>query len=54
MTRIFIVEDSAEILKGLREALEERPGWEVCGEASDGLEAVSNTAELDPDIVILD
>jgi DNA-binding NarL/FixJ family response regulator len=54
MTRILIVDDSAEILKGLRKALEEHPGWEVCGEASDGLEAVSKTAELDPDVVILD
>jgi len=31
-----------------------RNGWEVCGEAEDGLAAVEKTAILKPDLVILD
>lgn len=38
----------------MREALEEHAKWNVCAEASNGLEAVNQTAELNPDIVILD
>jgi len=52
--RIVIADDSPGIRRALRTILQEHPGWEICGEASDGLEAVSQTAELDPDLVILD
>lgn len=38
----------------MRETLGKHVNWDVCGEASNGLEAVSRTAELNPDIVILD
>lgn len=34
--------------------LEARPHWQVIGEACDGLEPVQRTAELQPDIVLLD
>jgi len=34
--------------------MELNPNWEICGEASDGLEAVHKTAELKPDMVIMD
>jgi len=54
MTRILIVDDNPKMLKILRQTLGENPDWSVCGEASDGLEAVSKAAELLPDIVILD
>ncbi|HMI52438.1 MAG TPA: response regulator transcription factor [Candidatus Saccharimonadales bacterium] len=54
MTRILIVDDNPKILKVLRQTLGENPEWSICGEAADGLEAVSKAAELLPDIVILD
>jgi DNA-binding NarL/FixJ family response regulator len=54
MARIVIADDSREIRDALRRILVAHPGWDVCGEASDGLEAVSVTAEMNPDIVILD
>ena len=38
----------------LRVFLELNPDWEVCGEASDGWEAVTRTTELHPDIIIMD
>jgi len=52
--RILVADDHEIVRQGLRSLLETRPGWEVCGEASDGWEAVSKTAELHPDVVALD
>ena len=40
--------------KGLRAILETDPDLEVVGEAQDGFEAVERTAELKPDLVLLD
>jgi DNA-binding NarL/FixJ family response regulator len=34
--------------------LEGRSGWEVVGEASDGLEALEKVDSLQPDVVVLD
>lgn len=38
----------------LRALLETHEGWQVCGEAENGLEAVAKAKELQPDLVILD
>ena len=54
MARILIADDHAEARRGARELLEAHPGWEVCGEAADGMEAIEMAAALKPDIVILD
>jgi DNA-binding NarL/FixJ family response regulator len=53
-TRILIADDDVAIRRLLRRILEERSGWEVCGEAENGSDAVAKTAELAPDVVILD
>jgi DNA-binding NarL/FixJ family response regulator len=52
--RIFIADDHAVVRHGLRALLEARPGWTVCGEASDGREAVEKVRELKPDVVVMD
>jgi DNA-binding NarL/FixJ family response regulator len=52
--RILVADDHEIVRQGLRSLLETRPGWEVCGEASDGWEAVNKAAELHPDVVALD
>jgi DNA-binding NarL/FixJ family response regulator len=54
VTRILIADDSPESLRCIRKAVEERADWKICGEASDGLEAVSRAAGLTPDLVVLD
>jgi DNA-binding NarL/FixJ family response regulator len=54
MTRILVADDHEMVRQGLRAVLEAHPGWEVCGEAANGLEAVSQAHALKPDIVVLD
>lgn len=52
--RMLIADDHAVVRAGLRALLEARSGWEVCGEAADGREAVDRARELKPEIAILD
>lgn len=51
--RILIADDSSASRHALRNVLE-TSGWEVCGEAENGLEAIEKAATLKPDLVILD
>ena len=53
-TRILLADDHELVRRGLRTLLESHPGWEVCGEASDGRTAVEMTRRLQPDIVVMD
>jgi DNA-binding NarL/FixJ family response regulator len=52
--RILVADDHDVMRLGIRALLTVRDGWEVCGEARNGREAVSKSEELKPDIVILD
>jgi DNA-binding NarL/FixJ family response regulator len=52
--RILIVDDKPSVRAGIRLLLETHSDWQICGEASDGIEAVEKAAELAPDIILLD
>jgi len=52
--RIFVADDHEVVRQGLRVLLENGTGWTVCGEASNGREAVEKALELKPDVVVLD
>jgi DNA-binding NarL/FixJ family response regulator len=52
--RILLVDDHPSFRHMLRAFLELNPDWEVCGEASDGCEAVTKTTELHPEVIIMD
>lgn len=52
--RILIADDHEVVRRGLCNLLQMHEGWEVCGEAKDGREAVDMAKQLKPDVVILD
>jgi DNA-binding NarL/FixJ family response regulator len=51
---VLIADDHAVVRDGLRALLEAHPDIAVVGDAADGLEAVRQVEELQPDIVIMD
>jgi DNA-binding NarL/FixJ family response regulator len=54
MLRILIADDHEVARRGIRAVLESHPGWEVCGEAKDGREAVELASKEKPDLILLD
>ena len=52
--RVLIADDHPMVRQGLRVFLELEPDLEVVGEACDGAEAAALTAQLLPDVVLLD
>jgi two-component system nitrate/nitrite response regulator NarL len=52
--RVLIVEDNAPFLELIRSILGRRTDLEIIGEASDGMEAVQKSEELQPDLILLD
>jgi len=52
--RIVLADDHPVVRIGVRNMLSAHPGFEVVGEASDGDEAITQTLELEPDILLLD
>jgi DNA-binding NarL/FixJ family response regulator len=52
--RIVVVDDHAGMRSSIRGILESQSGWEVCGEARDGIEAVEQVKSLAPDVVVMD
>jgi two-component system chemotaxis response regulator CheY len=54
LKRILIVDDSESVRDVIRMFLKDVATVEICGEASDGLEAVEKTKRLRPDLVVLD
>jgi signal transduction histidine kinase len=52
--RILIADDHEVTRQGIKALLREESDLEVCGEATDGLDAVVKAKELNPDLVIMD
>jgi DNA-binding NarL/FixJ family response regulator len=52
--RLLIADDNEITRIGVRILLARNPEWEVCGEATNGKEAVEKVLELAPHAVILD
>ena len=52
--RILVADDHDVVLKGIRMILEAKPEWEICGEASNGAEAIRMAQELRPDAIVMD
>lgn len=53
--RILIVDDHEVVREGVRTIINRaRRGWEICGEAANGQEAIQAVEQLKPDIILLD
>ncbi|HQN65144.1 MAG TPA: response regulator transcription factor [Methylophilus sp.] len=52
--RVLIVDDHTLFRSGIKLLLQRQSGFEVVGEAGDGLEGVKRAKQLKPDIVLLD
>jgi DNA-binding NarL/FixJ family response regulator len=52
--RIFVADDHDIVRAGIRSLLESQPDWTICGEAEDGLQAISGIRATKPDIAIVD
>jgi DNA-binding NarL/FixJ family response regulator len=53
-TQILIADDDPTIRLLLRRLLEAQPDWQVCGEASNGIEAIEGVERFQPDVVVMD
>ncbi|HTW59031.1 MAG TPA: response regulator transcription factor [Terriglobales bacterium] len=52
--RVLIVDDSPLVRSLLRKCLESEPGWQVCGEAVNGREAIERAQAVHPNFIVLD
>jgi DNA-binding NarL/FixJ family response regulator len=52
--RILVADDSDIVRRGIIDILSEEAEWNVCGEATNGSEALQKALELEPDLVLLD
>src|SRR5580765_4283086 len=53
-TRVLVVDDEPLARERLRTLLQEEPGFEVVGEAGDGMAGAESITALNPDLVFLD
>lgn len=52
--RILVADDHEIVRRGVCTLLQSHPGWQICGEAINGRQAVELTAQHNPDLVVLD
>jgi len=53
-TRILIADDHDIFRRSLRALVESASRWEVCGEATNGVEALEEARKLAPDVIVMD
>jgi len=52
--RVMIANDHPIVRRGIRALIEAKPGWKVCSEASDGIDALRKSADVQPDFIVMD
>jgi len=52
--RILVVDDHEAVRNAIRSLLRSNDKWTICGEASDGVEAVEKAKTLRPNLVLMD
>jgi DNA-binding NarL/FixJ family response regulator len=54
LSTVLIVDDQAIVRAAVRDLFESHSGFEVCGEAENGADAIVKARALKPDLIILD
>lgn len=55
MLKVFLADDEKEVLEGIKNIVDwHKIGYEICGEAMDGLTAFNLIRTLNPDLILLD
>jgi DNA-binding NarL/FixJ family response regulator len=52
--RILLADDHELVRRGIRDLFSNNPRWDICGEATNGREAIEKVLEMKPDLAILD
>jgi DNA-binding NarL/FixJ family response regulator len=52
--RLLVVDDSKPLRDAVQRLMTGVPGWEICGEATNGREAIEKALTLRPDIILMD
>jgi DNA-binding NarL/FixJ family response regulator len=52
--RVLLADDHESVRRSLRSLIEFHEGWQICGEAVDGRDAIKKIKRLQPDLVVLD
>src|SRR5690606_38636965 len=54
MLQILLADDHDIVRRGLKDLLEQHPGWQVCAEASNGRDAVELALRHRPHVAVID
>jgi DNA-binding NarL/FixJ family response regulator len=54
MKNILVADDHASVRRSMRELIAQREDFQVCAEATNGIEAVEQARSMLPDVVVLD
>jgi DNA-binding NarL/FixJ family response regulator len=52
--KILVVDDHEVVHQGIRMILQSRPDWEICGQATNGAQAIEMAQTSQPDAIIMD
>jgi DNA-binding NarL/FixJ family response regulator len=54
VSKVLVADDHESVRHGVRELIRTQRAFEICGEATDGREAVVKARQLKPDVVVID
>lgn len=52
--RLFVADDHDIVREGVKSLLRSRPDWLICGEASNGNDAITGIRDIQPEAAVVD